>query len=443
MHNARQTLHRAAFGGKPKRGFEALSSSESEGHSDDDISDDAISDYGISYDGAGDDGVSDDGVSDVSDNGVSDDGVSDDDSDGNSRPRQRSRLNPLTGSSPTPPSVWETGYTEEGRPYYKNYYTGETTWDKPAGFVDTVDPGITSTELTDTDGVSDVDDVTSAPAATAADSDDSRFPQRSRLRRLLASSDVGETIEDSDDTTDSERKRWVASAVPVAVPAAVPVAEGPARPIYMYRFWSCEIKNDPHGKGRMQFFEDTKHNTSLCGHDATYFTNRKPDGTEIWLMHDDVDAAARDAFPPLSSAVALGNTSGNYLAFRCIVPGRGWGGLGKLLFNVLCAHMQALGEKEINNVPANDALQKYYETEYGMTCGRHMCKKSLPIAGLPDRLIPLQTHVEIMSAAEAKVSKAAALAKQAAKATATAAAGGETTGGIRRKQTLGKLWWKH
>ena len=363
MRTVKQTLHRAAFGGKPKRGFEARSSS-SEGVRESDESD-------------------------------SDNDESDSDNDGNFRPRQRSRLSQLTGSSPTSASVWGTRYTAEGRPYYENYYTHLITWDKPADISNVVDPGITSTELTDTDGASDVDEMRRAPAAAAA---------------------------------------------PAAVPKAGSVLEGPARPIFMYRFWSCEIKHDPHGKGRMQFFEDTKDNYLLCGHDVSYFTNRKPDGTEIWLMHDDVDAAAKDAFPPLSSALALGNTSGHYLSFRCIVPGRGWGGLGKLLFNVLCAHMQTLGDTEITNVPANTKLQIYYEKEYGMSCGQQMCKKSLPVAGLPNRLIPLQTHVQIMSAAEAEASKATALAKEAAKATAAAAAGGETVGGIRRKQTFGKLW---
>ena len=202
------------------------------------------------------------------------------------------------------------------------------------------------------------------------------------------------------------------NSVSVNVPSvAVPQA------LYMYRFWTCEVKGDPCAAERKAFIEDTKLNESLCSHGAEYFTDIRL-GLQIWMLHDDASAAAMDTFPPLASAVALANTDDNYLSARCIVPNRGWSGLGKVLFKTICEHLVALGYDNISNMPANDKLEEYYKREYGMTCFDDGCTKAL--SGYTAQYLPVQTHMLIMSAEEAAASKAAADARAAARAASVA-----------------------
>ena len=153
------------------------------------------------------------------------------------------------------------------------------------------------------------------------------------------------------------------NSVSVNVPSvAVPQA------LYMYRFWTCEVKGDPCAAERKAFIEDTKLNESLCSHGAEYFTDIRL-GLQIWMLHDDASAVA-------------------------------------------------LGYDNISNMPANDKLEEYYKREYGMTCFDDGCTKAL--SGYTAQYLPVQTHMLIMSAEEAAASKAAADARAAARAASVA-----------------------
>ena len=110
-------------------------------------------------------------------------------------------------ASTSGPSQWAAFTSEEGYVYYHNYATGETTWEKPTGFVDTgVDSSISEAQAETTDNAvsSSTDDTsqettqdTASNAAQTAGNDDQAAFEDSK----------SEAKEDGDESVDEEGKR--------------------------------------------------------------------------------------------------------------------------------------------------------------------------------------------------------------------------------------------
>ena len=103
------------------------------------------------------------------------------------------------------------------------------------------------------------------------------------------------------------------------------------RPVFVYRLRLSEQEGDVYAADRMQF-----------GHDAETdgrFNYSKP--VEVWIAHDDSDAAQANRIPPLSSVLILGWIVENVI--RKIITYGYRPGLRSTLLKTMFNHLYAQG----------------------------------------------------------------------------------------------------
>ena len=160
----------------------------------------------------------------------------------------------------------------------------------------------------------------------------------------------------------------------------------------------------PITRHKLELLEQTRDNMTLCKHLKEYFVNFQDiyeayddpkAGDCIWILHDDASAVERRAYPRLTHALAMAycevDAGQTKIALLCATE-RGPKGVGKRLFDAICADAAARGLTYLTLLAVLDRVDMYV-TRYGMTCDMSDCTIALPRPGLISQRVPNDASV--------------------------------------------------
>ena len=175
------------------------------------------------------------------------------------------------------------------------------------------------------------------------------------------------------------------------------------------------FKQYPETPAKTAFFSGTVKDETLCRYGANYFTDMNPYAgplqnktTAIWILHNDVIAAAQNKFPSLKRVLALAKTvvapraltHGIIIKLLCatVLSKELQRGSGRILYDIICSHAGAVDCTFVKLHPAVDELYAVY-TRFGMVCtGKAddgFCEAALPREDIPELHVPFETSVPI------------------------------------------------
>ena len=195
------------------------------------------------------------------------------------------------------------------------------------------------------------------------------------------------------------------------------VADDPAKPVYVYRLWFCEAKDDPIANARMAFLRDVmKGLLNLQAATETFpaaeFDLPVPQfkiGDQMWMLHNDTYAAQHDMIPRLQSVLTVAKFEVNMFQFCLALDKRGWGwpALTTLLLQTIMKHLKALGYKFAFGFPDDEQWVKLYTSEYGVPYEyTDSCDIELTMSNIKTEFLPVQTHVMLLNKDAAAKAKA-------------------------------------